>query len=165
MAHEINFHPASPIFRVNSLIESLAYYKNKLGFTQDWIHEGIFASVSRGKANIMLCVGDQGQGKAWIYIGVGSAELLYGEYKSKNAIIRQRPTNFPWALELQVEDIDGNVIRFGSEPKKNVPFGPWLDMNGNLCINKKYMNNSMSYIMGIIQGIVIGLAIGIINKS
>jgi len=26
------------------------------------------------------------------------------------------PTNFPWAKEMHVEDPDGNVIRFGSEP-------------------------------------------------
>jgi hypothetical protein len=27
------------------------------------------------------------------------------------------PTNFPWALEMHVEDPDGNVLRLGSEPK------------------------------------------------
>ena len=27
------------------------------------------------------------------------------------------PTNFPWALEMQIEDPDGNVLRFGSEPE------------------------------------------------
>jgi hypothetical protein len=27
------------------------------------------------------------------------------------------PTNFPWALEMQVKDPDGNVLRIGSEPK------------------------------------------------
>ena len=80
----------------------------------------------------MLCEGDQGQGKAWVYIGVGDTEFLHEEYKLSNAVIRQQPTNFSWALEMQVEDIDGNVIRFGSEPKKDMPFGPWLDMNGRL---------------------------------
>jgi hypothetical protein len=32
------------------------------------------------------------------------------------------PTNFPWALEMQVEDPDGNVLRIGSEPKTDRPF-------------------------------------------
>jgi hypothetical protein len=31
---------------------------------------------------------------------------------------------------MQVEDADGNVLRLGSEPKKDEPFGPWLDMDG-----------------------------------
>lgn len=128
----INFHHASPIFRVSDLVKSMEYYQNQLSFSLDWTHEKLFASVSRGKANIMLCEGDQGQGKAWIYIGVGDTEKLYEEYKNNGAFIRQGPTNFSWALEMQVEDLDGNVIRFGSDPKKNVPYGPWLDMNAKI---------------------------------
>ncbi len=31
--------------------------------------------------------------------------------------IRLPPTNYSWALEMQVEDPDGNVLRLGSEPK------------------------------------------------
>jgi catechol 2,3-dioxygenase-like lactoylglutathione lyase family enzyme len=125
-----NFHPSSPIFRVTSLTKSLDYYNDQLGFKTDWIHEDNFASVSRGQANIMLCQGDQGAGRAWIYIGIGDTEALYEEYLKKGAVIRQKPTNFSWALEMQVQDPDGNVIRFGSDPKKNRPTGPWLDMNG-----------------------------------
>ena len=128
----INFHHSSPIFRVSELDKSIDYYQNKLGFSVDWIHEKTFASVLRDRANIMLCEGDQGQGKAWIYIGIGDTERLFEEYKLSGAIIRQEPTNFSWALEMQIEDIDGNVIRFGSDPKKNVPYGPWLDMNGKI---------------------------------
>ncbi|MBI1342143.1 MAG: bleomycin resistance family protein [Terrimonas sp.] len=122
MAKEINFHSASPIFRVDQLSGSIAYYKNNMGFSIDWIHDNTFASVSRGHSNIMLCEGGQGQGKAWAYIGVGDSELLYQEYKSRGANVRLAPTNFSWALEMQVEDIDGNVLRFGSDPKKDMPF-------------------------------------------
>jgi hypothetical protein len=32
---------------------------------------------------------------------------------------------------MQVEDPDGNILRFGSDPKKNEPIGPWLDMHGD----------------------------------
>ena len=31
---------------------------------------------------------------------------------------------------MQVEDPDGNVLRIGSDPKKDVPVGEWLDMRG-----------------------------------
>lgn len=27
------------------------------------------------------------------------------------------PTSYSWALEFQVEDPDGNVLRFGSDPE------------------------------------------------
>lgn len=132
MANEIFFHHASPILRVADLYESIRYFEKQLGFATDWIHEDRTASVSRKNANIMLSTGDQGAGKAWVYIGVGDVEKLFEEYSKSGAIIRQKPTNFSWALELQVEDPDGNVIRFGSDPKEDLPYGPWLDMHGNL---------------------------------
>jgi len=28
------------------------------------------------------------------------------------------PTDHPWAYEMQVVDLDGHVLRFGSEPKQ-----------------------------------------------
>jgi hypothetical protein len=31
---------------------------------------------------------------------------------------------------MQVEDLDGNVLRLGSEPKSDEPIGEWLDMRG-----------------------------------
>jgi predicted enzyme related to lactoylglutathione lyase len=128
----INFHPASPILRVSNLDASIHYFESALGFTLDWKSENIFASITRMKCDIMLSVGDQGEGKAWIYIGVGDIDALYQEYKRSGARIRQQPTNFPWACEMQVEDLDGNIIRFGAETKKDMQFGPWLDMKGNL---------------------------------
>jgi hypothetical protein len=27
------------------------------------------------------------------------------------------PTNYSWAVEMQIEDPDGNVLRLGSEPR------------------------------------------------
>jgi hypothetical protein len=31
---------------------------------------------------------------------------------------------------MQIEDIDGNVLRIGAEPKDGVPMGEWLDALG-----------------------------------
>ena len=31
---------------------------------------------------------------------------------------------------MQVEDPDGNVLRFGSDPKEGQPYGEWFDMRG-----------------------------------
>jgi hypothetical protein len=38
-----------------------------------------------------------------------------------NWVIRLKPTNFAWAYEMQVEDPDGRVLRFGSDPKGDRP--------------------------------------------
>lgn len=33
---------------------------------------------------------------------------------------------------MQVQDSDGNILPFGADPKPAVPFGPFLDMHGQL---------------------------------
>ena len=121
----INFHAASPIFRVSDLEKSLAYYNRVLGFATDWNYEGFFASVSRGSANVMLSQNDQGTFGAWVYIGVGDVVRLHEEFVGSGAIIKLAPANFSWAKEIHIADPDGNVIRFGSEPDP-APFDEWI---------------------------------------
>lgn len=123
---EINFHASSPILRVSDLNNSLDYYVNKLGFSIDWKAENVIASVSRMQANLMLCENDQGKFGSWVYIGVGDAEKLHDELKAQEAIIKLPPTNYPWAMEIHVGDPDGNILRFGSAPKNDLPFTDWV---------------------------------------
>ena len=130
MSRSTNFHHASPILRVRDLEASLRYFHEVLGFTVDWSDPTQIASVSRGDANVMLCTGDQGNPPAWVWIGVGDTQELRTEYAARGARIRMEPTNFPWALEMHVEDLDGNVLRLGSDPLPDRPYGPWRDMNG-----------------------------------
>ena len=74
---------------------------------------------------------------SWVWIGVGDVEVLFDEYRSKGAKIRHPPTNYEWAREMQIEDLDGNILRIGSDSNKNEPFGEWLDMRGNRWLNGK----------------------------
>jgi hypothetical protein len=126
------FGGATPIFRVANLAASIDYYVNALAFTLDWGGEGVFASVSRDRCRIFLSVGDQGNPGAWAWVGVADAGAVHDQLSARGARIRNPPTNFEWAYEMQVEDLDGNVIRIGSDSRKDVPFGPWRDMNGRL---------------------------------
>jgi catechol 2,3-dioxygenase-like lactoylglutathione lyase family enzyme len=128
-AGEINLHPARPILCVRSLDASVAYYVDVLGFAKDW-GDRWFASVSRGRCALFLSEGDQGNPGSWAWIGVGDAAALHEELLARGAKVRQPPTNHPWALEIQVEDLDGNVLRFGSDPLGGQPFGEWLDGSG-----------------------------------
>ena len=126
------FGPATPIFRVASLRESLDYYVNVLGFKIDWEDVSI-ASVSRDRCIIFLCEGDQGNPGAWTWIGVPDAGALCEEFRTNGAKIRNPPTNYWWAYEMQIEDPDGNVLRFGSDPLEDQPKdGAFRDMHGNL---------------------------------
>jgi catechol 2,3-dioxygenase-like lactoylglutathione lyase family enzyme len=122
----------NPILVVRDLEASIAYYTQKLGFHLNWQHQDFFADVFRGKTSIFLSVADQGQPGAWVWIGTDNVTALHAEYVASGALIRQPPTNFQWALEMQVADPDGNVLRIGSDPLPDQPFGPWLDMRGQL---------------------------------
>jgi hypothetical protein len=33
-------------------------------------------------------------------------------------MVREKPTNYPWTFEMKVEDPDGHILRFESEPKQ-----------------------------------------------
>ena len=121
------FENSAPILRVADMSVSLQYYVDVLGFRNaDWGTDD-FTSLNRDQAGIYLCRGGQGQPGTWVWIGVEDVEALHEEYKGSGAMIRHPPQNYPWALEMKVEDPDGHVFRFGSEPKTDRPFDPWSD--------------------------------------
>lgn len=127
MAHE--FGSAAPILRVGSVRASLGYFADTLGFSVDW-DEGGIASVSRDRCTVFLCEWEQSQPGTWVWVGVRDVEALHEELRARGARVRQSPTNFPWALEMQIEDLDGNVLRIGSHPKEGAPLGSFLDAAG-----------------------------------
>jgi uncharacterized glyoxalase superfamily protein PhnB len=121
MAERTGFEGIVPILRVNDLSASIAYYVNVLGFTVDWKGAAIIASVSRDRCALMLCEGQQGHCGTWVWVGVDDVGELFEEYRAAGATIRMEPRNFEWAYEMRVEDLDGNVLRIGSEPRSDIP--------------------------------------------
>jgi predicted enzyme related to lactoylglutathione lyase len=111
------FEGSQPILRVDNMEASLRFYVGVLGFKNaSWGTEA-FTSVRRDGAALYLCQRDQGRGATWVWIGVEDVEQLHEELRSRGVAIRLPPTNYPWALEMQIEDPDGNVLRLGSDPK------------------------------------------------
>lgn len=118
--NRVEFENAIPILRVADMRASLDFYIRILGFKKNWGGEGPapgMASVSRDKSELMLCPGDQGQPGTWVWLGVGDVEILHAELAAAGAKIILPPTSFSWAMEIRVEDPDGHVLRFGSEPR------------------------------------------------
>ena len=116
------FEGAEPILSIASMSRSLRYYVDVLGFVNaDWGGDD-FTRVSRDNAGIYLCEGDQGHAGTWAWIGVDDVASLYEEYRENGATILHEPTNYPWAYEMKVQDPDGHVLRFGSEPREDIPF-------------------------------------------
>jgi predicted enzyme related to lactoylglutathione lyase len=116
------FENCTPILRVADMAVALKYYVDVLGFRNaDWGND-VFTFVGRDNSGIYLCQGGQGQPGTWVWIGVEDVEALHQEYVASGARIRREPNNYPWAYEMHVEDPDGHVLRFGSDPKSDMPF-------------------------------------------
>jgi len=47
---------------------------------------------------------------------------LHERLKLRGVKIKLPPTNFSWAYELQVEDPDGHILRFGTDPSVKESF-------------------------------------------
>lgn len=138
---KIEFGAVTPVLRVSDVKASRDYYVKTLGFKVNFEHEDYFVSVSRGRCTLFLSAGDQGHSGSWVWIDGKDVDVVYEEYRSSGAKIRHPPTNYPWALEMQVEDPDGNVLRIGSEQRKNEPEGEWLDMYGKRWLKGKRLDS------------------------
>jgi catechol 2,3-dioxygenase-like lactoylglutathione lyase family enzyme len=112
----------TPILSVQDMTRSLAFYVDILGFTNaDW-GDDTFTCVSRDKISLYLCKGGQGSPGTWVWMGFdGDIFSLHQSLQSKGVTITLPPTNYSWALEMHVQDPDGHVLRFGTEPNDSVP--------------------------------------------
>jgi predicted enzyme related to lactoylglutathione lyase len=104
-----------PILRVEDVARSVAFYVGLLGFENAPWGTAEFTRVERDRRGIYLCRGAQGHAGTWVWIGVDDVRSLHGELVARGARIRSEPRDEPWGLEMQVEDPDGHVLRFGSD--------------------------------------------------
>jgi predicted enzyme related to lactoylglutathione lyase len=111
------FENSQPILRVENMDAAVAFYTSVLGFTNAPWGTDDFTSVNRDRAGIYLCRGSQGRGGAWVWLGIDDVTVLHNELVHRGVPVMLPPTNFPWALEMHLQDPDGNVLRIGSEPK------------------------------------------------
>ena len=113
----------APVLYVADMARSLSFYVGILGFTNaEWGDEQ-FTSINRDQSGLYLCKGGQGSPGTWIWIGFdGDIFSLHESLRKKGVKIKLPPTNFSWACEMQVEDPDGHVLRFGTNPNDNEPF-------------------------------------------
>ena len=124
------FGPATPVFRVTDVAASVAYYTQALGFEVRFQWSDDFARVARGHCQIFLTGDNQSQPRMWVWIGIQDVRALHAQYEASGARVRNPPNNFEWGLEMQVEDLDGNVLRIGSDREKDQPLGVWKDADG-----------------------------------
>jgi catechol 2,3-dioxygenase-like lactoylglutathione lyase family enzyme len=111
-----------PILSVQDMTVSRRFYVEKLGFTEEDWGDDNFTGVSCDGNALYLCESSQGNPGTWIWIGFdGDIFELYAQFRERGVKIRQSPVNYAWALEMQVEDPDGHVLRFGTAPNAPQP--------------------------------------------
>ncbi|MBO9604822.1 MAG: VOC family protein [Paenibacillaceae bacterium] len=113
----------NPILRVKEMPVSRHFYVEVLGFREAEWGDDQFTCVTRDSSCIYLCQGAQGQPGMWLWLGFdGDIHDVYNELIAKGVAISRPPTNYPWAFEMHVEDPDGHVLRFATEPDNDQPF-------------------------------------------
>ncbi len=110
-----------PVLGVRDLAESIAFYTEILGFSHDWGGSGgTVCSVSRDGHSIMLSKAAKGDSAGWVWIGLED-DSLFEEYRVRGVKIVQEPANYSHAYEMKIEDVDGNVLWLGTEPREDLP--------------------------------------------
>jgi catechol 2,3-dioxygenase-like lactoylglutathione lyase family enzyme len=113
----------TPILYVQDMARSLAFYVDILGFTNAAWGDDQFTSINRDRTGLYLSRGAQGCAGTWVWMGFDGDMVSLQEYFiAKGVTIRLPPTNYSWAYELQIEDPDGHVLRFGTDPKEEEPY-------------------------------------------
>ncbi len=111
----------NPCLNVRDVPSSIRHYVDVLGF-ELYVETPTLGIVERDGHQIHLRKGGSGHNPTRIWIGVEDVEVLYKQYRAPGATIREGPTNYSWAYQIEVEDIDGNVLTIGSGPKEDLPF-------------------------------------------
>jgi uncharacterized glyoxalase superfamily protein PhnB len=112
----------APQFLVDDLDRAIAYYRDRLGFTLDFVYDSFYASVSRDGFAIHLkeaptLAGERAHRKQHehldAYIAVTGVRELYGELRQRGALVIQPLEEKPWGcLEFYVEDPHGHILCF-----------------------------------------------------
>lgn len=107
-----------PVLPVRDLKRSAAFYVQSLGFGVDWgDSEGAtVCQVSRDGHPIMLMEDPSLASPACVWVGLKD-DTLFKEFMDKGVSVLSEPTNKPWAYEMRIRDLDGNILWLGTEPK------------------------------------------------
>ncbi len=117
-----------PLLQVGSLVDTLTYYQQVLGFTLDFVWPGEgepkWAQVSRDGISFMFTIdlgtsssffiAEKGNGVVF-YVMVNDVEAVYTELLERGAIIVQELHEFGGRKQFSVADLNGYVIAFSQE--------------------------------------------------
>lgn len=115
---KIKFYKATPFIPVKDLNQTLSYYRDKLGFNNEWVM-GKDGGIQRDEMRLLfmenpdhLLMINSSDHKFEIAWFVDCVDEIYNEFREKEIVIHTEPTDEPWGLrEFTIEDINGYLIR------------------------------------------------------
>ncbi len=109
----------SPVFQVHDLAQSLAFYRDVLGFTEDFAYgePPFYAGVRHGDAALHLCSSEEGKerrGRGAAYLFCDEVDAYYAKITAGGAEVTSPLRTQPYGLrDFQIKDRDGNLLSFG----------------------------------------------------
>lgn len=112
------FYKATPFQPVRSLQETIDFYRDSLGFSNEWIQD-MAAGISRDDMRLIFVenpdyteIINTDKGMFEIIWFVDNVDEIYNEYKAKNLEIICDLEDQPWGIrEFSFKDINGYCIR------------------------------------------------------
>jgi catechol 2,3-dioxygenase-like lactoylglutathione lyase family enzyme len=111
----------APVFRVADIPRSLSFYRDRLGFTVEFVHENFYAGVCRDGCHIHLkCSPPTPRDQTAFereehidaYVGVHNPEGLSECFASAGVAFVVPLRHMPYGTEFYVRDPDGYVLGF-----------------------------------------------------
>ena len=116
-----NFSHAVPFIPVRDLKETIGYYRDQLGFSNEWFWEDTDAGILRNDLRLLFMQDAEFVSRinsnnrhfeiCWF---VSNVEEVYEEFKQKGVKIVSELEFKPWKIkEFTVEEINGYWLRIG----------------------------------------------------
>jgi uncharacterized glyoxalase superfamily protein PhnB len=115
-----DFSGCTPILVVRDIQQSVAYYRDALGFLVDFTfgEPPTYAGVYRGAVLLHLQAesqADRPAGASAVYVYVEDADRTHAELRERGARIEKEPQDYPYGLrDFDVRDLDGNRLVIAS---------------------------------------------------
>src|SRR5262245_27535545 len=123
----------TPQFLVDDLDRAITYYRDKLGFSLDFVYQSFYAAVSRDGFAIHLkeapkLAADREYKKQNehldAHISVSGVRNLFSELQMRGARVIRPLEEQPWAcIDFYVEDPDGYILCFSEQTTASEAIG------------------------------------------
>jgi catechol 2,3-dioxygenase-like lactoylglutathione lyase family enzyme len=117
-------HESTSVMTVKNVVESAAYYRDKLGFdiAFEYGTPTFYIGLCSGGVTLHLIAADKTPrqpGHGAVSIFVDDVDALHADLVKRGAKVLKAPKNYDYGMrDFDVADLDGNMIFFGMESKK-----------------------------------------------